>query len=1198
MTKYTITLLQKVLLGTLYSLLLTSTYASANTELADKPLLNVDQKGNVALALSVEWPTGVLSSYKDSYEITNTYLGYFHSEKCYSYELNGTGTDDDYFEPQALATDHACQSVTNGRWSGNYLNWATSPAIDVFRSVLTGGYRHIDELDLTVLEKANSANFPEYATPNKTINGVPLAKKSTPYKKGNLTIRTYGLNGPTFQITSSDNGKPLDEIFFTRVRVCKPTLLESNCMTYPSGYAKPTGLIQKHAKKLDFAAFGYLLDSDEERDGGVLRARMSAIHPDGDHPEWSASTGQFTINPNPSDASASGVPNSGVINYLNKFGLNNGYKSKDPVSELYYAVGRYFRNKGNVAAYSNNLTALMKDDFPVIQDWDDPISNACEANYIIGIGDTNTHRDSNLPRASSSVRGFEPAKPPEVTTDEGNVTDITNHYTDVTTSTNYIGNLQGIGNIGNSNKPWCCGGSSFFMAGLAYDLHTRDFRFDIPGKQTISTFWLDTLEAGDRKDYGGVTGMRNQFWLTAKYGGFDVPDNYDPYNTSNTDPARSAWDTNNDDDPDNYFRANKPELMIAGLTQTFSKILGDLEATTTGFSLSSPQILSTNYAYSAGYNTKNWTGSVSGSTIGFDANGNPVLTEVWSSNATIPTQVDGEGWDTGRFIATSNCVASGTVGEQNCTGAPFRYSGLNSASQSALSTVGTLTNVGADVVNFLRGDRSLESTTFRTRTKIMGDIVHSQVRPVGPPNAPYSDSGYSTFKSEHAARPTVVYIGANDGMLHAFDGNSGSELFAYMPNALFKGPSNTPSENGLAALSNPNYVHRYFVDSTPVAYDLQFNDSSWHTLLLGGLGKGGKSYYALDVTQPTDLSNESFLASKVKWEFTHQDLGYSYGRPVVVKADNGKWIVILTSGYNNTDGKGYFFILDAETGTLINQITTGVGASGNEAGMAHASAFIKDARDFVADAAYAGDLQGNVWRLDLTGIGAAGYGLSPTRIATLKSNTGGVQPITTSPVLEYDQKAKKRIIFIGTGKLLSEVDLSNTTPQSFYGIYDGSANAFDTSTSFPINPRAKMVNHTNIIGSVATNTNKPMGYFIDFDSGYQMNAQMSSAAGTIAFATQKISGSSCEISTSYRGYALNYASGKSLLVNNDGSSLSTQYFEGEGVVSSVQIYNKPNSNNTSVNFSTSDNGLNTSVDIQATTPGFKILNWRAIPNNN
>lgn len=1210
MTKYTINLLQKAIFNTRYALLqvlllpllLTSSHALATVELADKPLLTVDQKGNVALALSVEWPTGVLSSYKDSYDIINTYIGYFDPEKCYSYETNGAGTDDDYFEPQALSTGHSCQTVKNGRWSGNYLNWATSPAIDSFRSVLTGGYRHIDTEALTVLEKANSGNFPEYATPNKTINSVPLAKKSTPYKKGNLTIRTYGLNGSTFQIFSSDSGKPLNETFYTRVRVCKPTLLEANCTSYPSGYDKPTGLIQKNAKKLDFAAFGYLLDSSSTRDGGVLRARMSSISPDGDYPEWSATTGQFYTNPHTNDAIASNVTNSGVINYLNQFGLKNGYKSLDPVSELYYTVGRYFRNKNSVPSYSNNLTDEMKDGFPVIDDWsnDDPISNACEANYIIGVGDTNTWYDSNLPRATAAVRNYEPSKPQAIIDDEGDVTNTTEHLTDVTTSTNYIGNLQGIGNIGNSNKPWCCPGSSFFMAGLAYDLHTRDFRLDMAGKQTITTYWLDTLEVGDQQGTGGNPNMRNQFWLTAKYGGFDVPDNYDPYNPGNHDPAKSTWDENNDNDPDNYFRANKPELMIAGLTDTFSSIVGDLEATTTGFSLSSPQILSTNYAYSAGYNTKNWTGSVSGSTIGFDSNGNPDLTEAWSTNTTFPSQVSGEGWDTGRYIATANCVASGTSGEQNCTGTPFRYGNLNGDSQSALSNVGTLPNVGADALNFLRGDRSQEGT-FRTRTKMLGDIVHSQVRPVGAPNASYSEAtnaGYGTFKTNHQNRPTVVYVGANDGMLHAFDGITGSELFAYVPNALFKGPTNTPSENGLTALANNDYVHRYYVDSTPVAYDIQFSNDSWHTLLIGGLGKGGKSYYALDVTDPSAISNETVLASKVKWEFTHKDLGYSYGRPVVVKADNDKWVVILTSGYNNADGQGYFFILDAETGALLNKVSTGVGNLSSEAGMAHASAFIKDARDFIADAAYAGDLQGNVWRLDLTGIAATGYGLSPTRIATLKSSGNIVQPITTSPVIEYDQIAQKRIIFVGTGKLLSEIDLSNTTPQSFYGIYDGSAKAFDTSGAFPIIPRAVMVNHTNVLGSFTTDTNKPFGYYIDFESGYQMNAQMSSAAGTIAFGTQKIQGSSCEISTKFRGYALNYASGESLLVNNDGSAISTQYFEGDGVVSSVQIYNKPNSNNASVNFSTSDNGLNTSVEIQATSPGFRLLNWRAIPNEN
>lgn len=997
---------------------------------------------------------------------------------------------------------------------------------------------------------------------------------------------------------------------YPRVRACKPSLLEGNCTSYPNGYYKPTGQIQNNAKNLNFAAFGYLNDNNIQRDGGVLRARMSSIHPTGSNPEWNPNTGQFLLNPNPSDAAKSGVSNSGVINYLNKFGLNKpGYKYYDPVSELYYTVGRYFRHKDNVEAYTKNLNNIMKDGFPVITDWYgdadqyDPIKLSCETNFIIGVGDTNTHADANLPGSTISSSD-EPPLPSEVGNDYGSLTDTATHFTDVKTSTNYIGNLHGIGNIGNSAKPWCCNTSTFFMAGIAYDLHTRDIRPDIKGKQTVTTYWLDTLEVGDRKDFG-VVGMRNQFWLTAKYGGFSVPENYDAYKPSNTDPKRSNWDINNDDDPDNYYRVNNPQSMLDGLNDAFTNIVALTEATSTGFELSSPQIQSDSLSFSSRYSTKNWVGSMHGSTINFDASGDPVSTEVWSTNTTLEAQASGNGWDTKRFIATANCVKIDADGNQQCTGIPFRYSSLDNTSKSALNIVGTASGVGAIALNYLRGDKSKEDI-FRTRSVLLGDIVHSKIRAVGAPNARYSEStnaGYGTFKSTHANRPTVAYIGANDGMLHAFDGKSGNELFAYVPNALFKGPSNTPDKNGLASLANNNYIHHYFVDSTPVVYDVKFQGGSWHSLLIGGLGKGGKSYYALDVSNPSSLSNETNLANAVKWEFTHKDLGYSYGQPVVVKTDSGKWVVIITSGYNNATGRGYFFILDAETGVLLNKVSTGVGSASNEAGLAHATAFITDARNFVADAAYAGDLLGNVWRLDLSGITKQNYSLSPIRLATLKSASGTIQPITISPVIEFDQQALKRILFVGTGRLLTQSDLEDHNPQSFYAIYDGFDNDFYTnstlpgSISYPINPRSVMVDHTNNINSVILDNNKPMGYFIDLASEYKMSTPMSSATGTIAFSAQKLAGDTCDIDAYFRGYALNYASGNSVLTIN-GSLLSTQFFQGTGTVSAVQIYRKQNGQNASVNFSTSDTGLNVSIDIQSSPTAFKLLNWRAIPNEN
>ncbi|MFC6475543.1 hypothetical protein ACFQDN_01400 [Pseudomonas asuensis] len=225
-------------------------------------------------------------------------------------------------------------------------------------------------------------------------------------------------------------------------------------------------------------------------------------------------------NPNPADAASTGngVADSGVINYLNKFAsmpyqtnpvAYKTIKSLDPVSELYYAAIRYFKNQGNVPAYSN-LTGSTQadryaqaDGFPVITNWQDPINYSCQKNVILGIGDTNTHRDKNLPGPTSSVDEVSP-KPPEV------VADTT---VNVVTATAKVGSLEGV-NLRETSSSYTGRSNSAYIAGLAYDSHTVDLRPNMSGKQTLSTYWVDV-----RENQSLAGRASNQYWLAAKYGG-------------------------------------------------------------------------------------------------------------------------------------------------------------------------------------------------------------------------------------------------------------------------------------------------------------------------------------------------------------------------------------------------------------------------------------------------------------------------------------------------------------------------------------------------------------------------------------------------------------------------------------------------------------------------------------------------------
>jgi Tfp pilus tip-associated adhesin PilY1 len=195
----------------------------------------------------------------------------------------------------------------------------------------------------------------------------------------------------------------------------------------------------------------------------------------------------------------------------------------------------------------------------------------------------------------------------------------------------------------------------------------------------------------------------------------------------------------------------------------------------------------------------------------------------------------------------------------------------------------------------------------------------------------------------------------------------------------------------------------------------------WKTILVGGLNHGGRGYYALDITTPA--------SPKALWEFTHDNLGYSYGNPVITKLKDGTWVVIVASGYNNVgpgDGKGYLFILNADSGALIRAITTDVGDTTTPSGLARITAWANfPDNNNTAQRVYGGDLLGNLWRFDVNGdipttVDPPVY--DAQRLATLKDAGGVAQPITSKP--ELGKIAGQPVVFVGTGQLLGATDPS------------------------------------------------------------------------------------------------------------------------------------------------------------------------------
>jgi type IV pilus assembly protein PilY1 len=1194
-----------------------ATTAGAQTTLADQPVFSSsDVPGNLALALSVEFPTAISVANIGAYTDSTQYLGYFDPAKCYTYVYNAAPEagstvvgSSSYFKPAAFGTGtngHSC----SGNWSGNFMNWAAMQTIDPFRWALTGGYRNVDTSSQTILEKAwgtppntgpsswptegsAGGNFNYRGTSQGGVNNLPtnLVQKVTPFTSwSSFDMGVWG-NGNTMVFSGPGSGNGYQSVYtatgvndltsvssavaantyrlFIRVDVCDSTTalgaagLESNCVQYPPSpqagpyHYKPEGLMQQYSNKIRFAAFSYLNGLGMNQQGGVLREPMGFIGPTypqplstavttNTRPEWDGNTGIMNPNPDTVNAGASGVSQSGVLNYLNKFGESaKSYMTYDNVAELYYAAVRYYENLGNVSQWYSGATAVQLDGFPAVAAWQDPIAYSCQQNFILGIGDDHTWYDTNVGGGvSASSRG--PMPPAVAATPSGDT------FNQADTWTRELQTLEGIAPA----EFWPLGDTdaTYYIAGLAYGTHVTDIRPDLTGTQTISTFWMDVEEGGGPENL-------NPYYLATKYGGFTVPASY---TTANTTPLTTAqFDTtglsipmnggNTHLLPDNYYLAGNAGGMVAGLKSAFKNIANASAQQTTSFSFSSLNITSGGTeSFGGTYNPTGWTGTVNASTLTFDPSGNPVSTPLWTTNTTLQTQLAGTGWQqTSRRVATWNGTA----------GIPFEAANLSAAQRTALtptySPMPACTAASCPYLNYLRGDQTNEvgstatgsTHSLRTRSLLLGDIVDASLTPVTTPLQTFSDAtnpGYAAFVKQWTTttpRPTMVYAGANDGMLHAFVGATGLEQFAYVPGALFQGPDNLPQIDGLAGIGNPNFVHHNYVDATPLNYDIDLHhtngvisttsNSNWRTLLIGGLGKGGKSFYAIDITDPTvAMGTETAVAGKVMWEFTDPTMGFSFGAPVVIKTAQYGWVVALTSGYDNADGYGYLYLLNPATGALLQPPIRTPSAS---AGLTQASAFVKDFSDDTADSIYVGDLNGQLWRFDLTA--ASGNYPVPTLLATLADSSGNQQPITTAPLIEIHPTTRLRYVMVGTGQLLSTSDVVATKMQSFYVILDGTAGGF-LPVSTPIsraNANLTAVTTTNLTTSGITLPATSKGYYLDLSidvtSGIAWRIILNPQPynGIVAFTDLLTTSNACSPGGNSRVYAFNYATATSVL---------------------------------------------------------------------
>ncbi|MDZ7790747.1 MAG: PilC/PilY family type IV pilus protein [Xanthomonadales bacterium] len=362
----------------------------------------------------------------------------------------------------------------------------------------------------------------------------------------------------------------------------------------------------------------------------------------------------------------------------------------------------------------------------------------------------------------------------------------------------------------------------------------------------------------------------------------------------------------------------------------------------------------------------------------------------------------------------------------------------NTGGSSGAVFTGSVGGLDADLVSYIRGDDSLEGAGFQERDSLIGAIVGSQPFLQRQVNNDWSrlsdeDGGdtYEGYVEDKEDKPSVLYAGSNAGVLHAFSAQSGEEMFGYVPRGVW---------DGLEDLADPDKPFRFTVDGEVVVTDA-YDGTSWKTVLVGGLGAGGKAIYALDVSNPN-----TFNESEVMWEVTADDLasdpkaepddlGYTFAKPQVARLPNGDWAVVVGNGYGADDHQARLLVFDLFSGDVIGNIQAGTsGTEANPNGLSSPRVVRERPGETNDRWVYAGDLHGNLWRFDLSTID------STTSISTpfFNGEKNGDRPITAQPQTSYPGATGFAVSF-GTGKFFEADDsvVDDSTPDDyFFFVYD------------------------------------------------------------------------------------------------------------------------------------------------------------------
>ncbi|MES9937403.1 MAG: PilC/PilY family type IV pilus protein [Sedimenticola sp.] len=591
-----------------------------------------------------------------------------------------------------------------------------------------------------------------------------------------------------------------------------------------------------------------------------------------------------------------------------------------------------------------------------------------------------------------------------------------------------------------------------------------------------------------------------------------------------------------------YLSARDYDTLSGALTSAVDAIKAGAGAAS-AVSFNSQKLNSDTLVFKAHFDSVTNTGDLQAFSI--DTQGIISPTPVWSAAEMLDAK-------TGSASDNRVIVTYKDLGTTSSSGVAFRWSELTSprsqqgTQRYLLDAIAppkpvSSNELGDDRLNWLRGwsvdeGKGYDGGQFRERPAKagkLGGIVHSTPVFVGQPPYRRRNQGeypnavttaYTGFRDDNLDRDPMIYVGANDGMLHGFNADDGSERFAFIPNQVI---------SNLSELTRQDYKQKPFVDLTPSINDAFIetvkgtnrNSLAWNTVLIGGLRGGGKGYFALNITDPEDLDTEAEVAENVMWEFTANNddrLGYSYSKPLIVMSNkedgkgNNKWFALLGNGYNASHSKGEavlfavsleggldgdwadpggYYVLETGKRTIPTETLPRDRFQDQFEGQPNGIGGVRATDidgDGTVDYAYAGDLRGNLYRFDLTDSDPGNW--SVTRLFTAKYRTdGSLQPITNTPVVVPHPTGVGVIVVFGTGSWMSVKDASSRKVQSIYGIWDdlgssisyplvhnkSSANLVEQAYRNKVNQEHDYVVRTLSDNAIDWSVNK--GWYIDLD---------------------------------------------------------------------------------------------------------------------